>query len=58
MTRADACLSPSCRWLGLRDARDPAPVRCPCCGGPLLVPARPPVRLVELVRRFDPLADA
>jgi DNA-directed RNA polymerase subunit RPC12/RpoP len=58
MTHADACLDPSCRWLGLRDEREPAPLRCPRCGSALMQPARPPVRLVELVRRYDPLMDA
>jgi len=57
MTRADVCLNVACRYMGIRDSTDPAPERCPRCGGELLKPARRPT-LVELVARRDPIGDA
>jgi len=40
-----------------REDTEPPAERCPRCGGELLMPRRRPT-LVELVRRFDPLADS
>jgi len=56
VTRADVCLNVACRYMGIRDASEPAPLRCPECGHALLTPARRPT-LVELVRRYDPIGD-